>query len=293
MRNEAIRVLLIEDDFRFVELLKAWLEEVPEGGGSSPPLHLESVDSLAGALSRLEAEPPDIVLTDLNLPDSQGLVTCEQILEHAGSVPVIILSGLDDEALAIQAMGRGAQDYLLKSLLDGRQLLRSIRYALERNHLQRELEQVRQVQLQQREQESMDRLNERSGGSTPLTAQLLGVQNLEQGQPDVFAQMIERLVVTWEHVVEMRTHKVVYNVSQELRELAWEMGLLKCGPRDVVALYRAALLQVERSDKPRRNEIVHEEGRYLAFELMGNLVSYYRPYALGGLPRSPASGARI
>jgi hypothetical protein len=91
----------------------------------------------------------------------------------------------------------------------------------------------------------------------------------------------------------MRTHKVVYNVSQDLRELAREMGLRKCGPRDVVELYRAALAQLECLDNPQYNEILHEEGRYLAFELMGNLVSYYRPYAIGGERLSSTLGTRL
>jgi PleD family two-component response regulator len=108
-------------------------------------------------------------------------------LAYASGIPIIILSGLDDEALAIQAVGQGAQDYLVKSLLDGRLLLRSIRYALERSRLQRELEQIRQAQLQQRERETMDRLNERSNASA--SAQALGLQSLEHSQPEIFTQM--------------------------------------------------------------------------------------------------------
>ncbi len=290
MKTETIHVLLVEDDFRFVALLEAWLEATSEAVGKRQgmSLHLQHVGDLAAALFRLGTAPFDLVLADLNLPDSHGLATCERLLNHTAGVPVIILSGIDDEDLAIQAMGKGAQDYLVKGSLDEQLLLRSVRYALERSKLQRELEQMRQVQLQIREQEALDRINARGG--MPMAAQSLGLQSLSQSQPEVFAGMVDRLVVTWEHLLEMRTHKVSYNISQDLRELACDMGLRKCGPRDVVALYRAALARLERIDKPQRSEILREEGRYLTFELMGNLVSHYRPYALDGLPHSSRSG---
>ena len=287
MNTETTHVLLIEDDFRFAALLSAWLETPLETGGvgQGMSLHLDHVGDLTTSLSRLGTTPCDVVLADLNLPDSQGLATCERLLVHAAGIPVIILSGLDDEALAIQSVGKGAQDYLVKGLLDERLLLRSIRYALERSRLQQELEQMRQAQMRLREQETLERMNER--GSMPMAAQSLGLQSLEQGQPEVFARMVDRLAATWERVLEMRTHKVTHNISQDLRELAWDMGLRKCGPRDVVALYRAALTKLEPLDKPRRSEMLHDEGRYLAFELMGNLVSHYRPYALEGSLRFP------
>ena len=150
MRTETVHVLLVEDDLRFVALLEAWLETTAEAVGrrQGMSLRMQHVGDLATALSSLDAIPFDVVLADLNLPDSHGLATCERILGHTAGVPVIILSGIDDEDLAIQAMGRGAQDYLVKGLLDERLLLRSVRYALERSRLQQELGQMRQVQLQ-------------------------------------------------------------------------------------------------------------------------------------------------
>lgn len=285
------QVLLVEDDVRFAELLSAWLEEgaIPGAGNRLPPtLHLHHVATLADAITWLTEHRPDILLVDLNLPDSQGLTTCDRLLAHETRLPLIVLSGLDDEALAIQAVGRGAQDYLVKSQLDAHLLLRAVRYALERSRLQRELERSRQDQLQQREQETLERLVER--GNTPVAARSLGVRTLEHAHPELFARFAGRLATLLEQVLEMRTHKVNHPVSSNLRKLAEELGVLKCGPRDVVALYRAARTLLERPGNTLRNETLHEEGRYLTFELMGHLVSCYRPYALGGEPRSPAPG---
>lgn len=282
MTQETIIILLIEDDESFVALVEKWLSELPTPNNINiaEQFYLYKAHNLATAFSYLEQRSIDIILTELNLSDSHGLATCGQILNRICRVPIIILSELNDENLSIQALSMGVQDYLIKSFLDARQLWRAIHYSIERIRLQCELEQIRQIQLQNLEKETLERINQRNSASL-ATAQAFGLSPIEYSQPELFATWIDYLTRIWEHDIEMRTHRVVYNISQELKELAWEIGRYKCGPRDVVALYRATLKRLERPDKPRRNEIVHEEGLYLAFELMGNLVSYYRPYSLG------------
>jgi len=286
MTQETIVILLIEDDESFINAVEQWLTKIssPNYIRIAEQFYLYKATTLATAFSYLEDKPIDVVLTELNLVDSRGLVTCERILNRVCRVPIIVLSNTDDESLAIQTLAMGAQDYLIKSFIDERQLWRSIRYSLERNRLQSELEQIRQLQLQRFENESLDRINDRSS-FFQVTAQALGLCSIEQSQPELFLRMCDTLAKIWEHVLEMRTHQVTYNVSQELKELAWELGRYRCGPRDVIALYRTTLKRLERPDKPRRNEIIHEEGLYLAFELMGNLVLYYLPYSLGISPR--------
>ncbi|MBF0425912.1 MAG: response regulator [Magnetococcales bacterium] len=284
-----IQMLVVEDDPRFVELLTAWLEDAGVEGESArllPPLRLEYAANLKHALDRLEKAPPDVVLADLNLPDSQGLETCLRLLERGGGVPLIVLSGLDDEALAVRAVGLGAQDYLVKSLLDGRALFRSVRYALERHRLRQELELIRQNQARQREQAVLDRMDLRAG--TRVAATALGAQGLD-ATSSLFDELGLRLGGMLEQSMEMRTHKVSHPISQRLRELAATLAELKCGPRDVVALYRNALARLETPENSIRNDTLHEEGRYLAFELMGHLVSCYRPYAMGGISRPSLS----
>ena len=89
-------------------------------------------DRLADATGRLAAAPVDCVLLDLSLPDAAGLEGLARVREAAPDLPVVVLSGLEDEATAMRAMSLGAQDYLLKGEADGLLLERSVRYAIER-----------------------------------------------------------------------------------------------------------------------------------------------------------------
>ncbi len=97
--------------------------------------HLEHCGTLSKALAILASENVDAILLDLNLPDSQGLVTFEKINSVANQVPIIILTGFKDDTVGLEAVRRGAQDYLMKGKLDGALLMKAIRYAIERKKL--------------------------------------------------------------------------------------------------------------------------------------------------------------
>ena len=90
--------------------------------------------TLSQALETLPRAHPQVILTDLNLPDSRGYETFRQVIASAPKTPIILLTNLDDEALALQAIRSGAQDYLLKTELSGQLLARSVRYAIQRKH---------------------------------------------------------------------------------------------------------------------------------------------------------------
>jgi PAS domain S-box-containing protein len=121
------KVLLVEDNPGDVLLLRQLLSE-----SAQTPFELEQVDRLGLALERLTAGGIDLVLLDLSLPDSHGLETFARALALAPQVPIIVMSGLDDEALAIETVHEGAQDYLVKGQVDNHLLTRSMRYAIER-----------------------------------------------------------------------------------------------------------------------------------------------------------------
>ncbi|HXA68789.1 MAG TPA: response regulator [Bryobacteraceae bacterium] len=127
MNLEGIRALLVEDNPGDARL---FFELVRETGAGY--LKLEHVDRLDKALERLSSEHFDVVLLDLSLPDEQGLTTLLRTHAHAPKVPIVILTGLDDEAMAVRAVRAGAQDYLVKGRVDGDLLVRSMRYATER-----------------------------------------------------------------------------------------------------------------------------------------------------------------
>src|SRR5271169_784433 len=142
MDYAATNVLLIEDNPGDADLVRLRLIE-----GKSP-VKVNCVNRLSDGLASLTMDPPSLVLLDLNLPDSHGADTFRRVLEQAPNVPVVVLSGQDDEALAIKAVHQGVQDYLIKGDISSRHLERAIRYAVERQGLLRSLEITRKQQLE-------------------------------------------------------------------------------------------------------------------------------------------------
>jgi len=142
MENGVPSVLLIEDNPGDADLVRLRLVE-----GLSD-VRVNCVPRLSDALACLDAETPSLVLLDLNLPDSHGAETFRRIMQKAPNVPIVILSGQDDEALAIKAVHQGVQDYLVKGDVTSKQLERALRYAVERQGLLRTLEITRKQQLE-------------------------------------------------------------------------------------------------------------------------------------------------
>jgi DNA-binding NarL/FixJ family response regulator len=126
----AIRLLLVEDDPSDADLT---LERLDEAGG--PRFQVTHETRLSSALDRLAEGGTDVVLLDLDLPDSRGIATCERVLEAHPGVPVVVLTGTEDSQIGVRAVQRGAQDFLSKDHLDPDALARAIRYAVERHAL--------------------------------------------------------------------------------------------------------------------------------------------------------------
>jgi sigma-B regulation protein RsbU (phosphoserine phosphatase) len=133
-------VLLIEDNPGDADLVKLRLVE------THPPVKVDCVPRLADGLEALSSSHPDLVLLDLELPDSHGAETFRRVLEKARNVPVVILSGQDDERPAMKALHNGAQDYLVKGDITSKHLERALRYAMERQALLRSLDMTRKQQ---------------------------------------------------------------------------------------------------------------------------------------------------
>jgi len=127
MTTKTSKVLLIEDDPADAQLIMEILREEPENA-----MEILHVSNLAQGLKTLARGGIDIVLLDLTLPDSSGHNTFGMLHEHVATIPVIVLTGMDDKEMAIRIVQEGAQDYLVKSLVDYTMLARSIRYSIER-----------------------------------------------------------------------------------------------------------------------------------------------------------------
>jgi PAS domain S-box-containing protein len=127
-------LLLVEDNPGDARLLREMLQD--------PSVHateLTHVETMSAAEKHLLERSCDVILLDLGLPDAQGLGALRRARAAAPRVPLVVLTGLDDESVATEALQEGAQDYLIKGQIEARGLLRSLRYAIERKALEEAL----------------------------------------------------------------------------------------------------------------------------------------------------------
>jgi len=132
---DGINILLVEDNPGDARLLTETLRE-----GNDLTFKVQEAATFERATELADANAPDIVLLDLNLPDSHGLYTFLRFRQSNPTVPVVVLTGIDDEELGIQAVKEGAEDFLTKGDLSPRLFARAVRYAIERNELKSQLE---------------------------------------------------------------------------------------------------------------------------------------------------------
>jgi signal transduction histidine kinase len=125
-------LLVIEDNLGDARLLYEMFHE-----GRTASTILKHVSTMGEAEAYLESASVDLILLDLGLPDVQGLAAIRRAHLAAPSIPLVVLTGLDDESLSEQTLQEGAQDYLIKGQIDSRGLLRALRYAVERKRLER------------------------------------------------------------------------------------------------------------------------------------------------------------
>jgi diguanylate cyclase (GGDEF)-like protein/PAS domain S-box-containing protein len=135
MWKKSIRVLLlVEDNPGDARLFREMFQEQ-----GSHKTELTHVERMSDAEAQLAERAFDIILLDLGLPDAQGLAAVRRARAAAPRVPLVVLTGLDDESLAAQALQEGAQDYLIKGQTDTRGILRALRYAVERTNMEEAL----------------------------------------------------------------------------------------------------------------------------------------------------------
>lgn len=134
-----LTLLLVEDNPSDARLIEEYLLEGQWSGKTGEVPELLRVDRLSDAIDARDDET-DLVLLDLELPDSTGLDTLQSMLEVTESTPIVVLTGLDDQQRGMEAVERGAQDYLVKGDVSPALLRRTIQYAIERDQQQRELE---------------------------------------------------------------------------------------------------------------------------------------------------------
>ncbi len=199
MDRARIKALLVEDNPDDAHLLREYLKEV-----GSAQVELVHAQQLKDALKRLAEESFDVILLDLSLPDSRGIETVRRMRVQAGAVPIVVLTGLDDTEIAMQAAQEGAQDYLVKAEVNGSLLIRSMRYAIERHSMVEELKKANRTILEQQkslvEEERLKVLVQMAGSTAhelnqPLMGLLGNIElvKLGGGYSEKLAKHIDRI----------------------------------------------------------------------------------------------------
>lgn len=219
MTPQATRLLLVEDDAAFVKLLRASLKKMSGGA----PFEITGAATLEEALENLESDEFDIILTDLNLPDSKGLDTLNRLLDVAEELPVVVLSAQDESAVEMEAIHSGAQDYLVKGETDYNVVVRSIRYAIERKHIESELkrtrERYRSIYENTLEGIFQTTLEGKYLTANPALARIYGYENAEElinTVTDISSKLYVKPGRREEFVRLMRWHQVVTNFESQI-----------------------------------------------------------------------------
>jgi DNA-binding NarL/FixJ family response regulator len=266
-----INVLLAEDNPTDALLLKESLMDV--AGIEFLVSHVERLDACLELLSRTRF---DVILMDLGLPDSSGLETFRSLREKAPDLVVLVLTGLEDEETGIQAVKLGAEDYLMKSQVKTSLLGRIIRYAIERNHMRKALDERKEREAQDREVRSLERLS--NAAATSVTAALYSGSAVQQSMPQEFQDAVLHYSRLLDVKLELRAHRTEETCADELRDLGNELGLLRATPRDIVQIHSMALRDKIRNIPLPKTQAYLEESRIVVLELMGYLAGFYRNY---------------
>jgi signal transduction histidine kinase len=236
MTTGTTKLLLIEDNPGDAGLVRAALSEASTDEWR---FDLLRVERLSEALNILKDQTVDLILLDLSLPDAHGVETVVQIRDAAPTLPIVIMTGLDDQAVAIEAMRMGAQDYLVKGQVDGEWLARAIRYSIERNRTEARLN---------RQLERQTVLNEINQAITST----LDLQSVMDILLDKIGQVFPRLGTLVRHFDrEQRSLKGL--AFRNLDDTAWETNLTvpQTSLSSVVIESRSPVLVTDVQNDPR------------------------------------------
>ena len=266
--SDTLRILLIEDNPGDARLVQELLAD------ADAPYAVETAATLAGALALLSSRTFDLALLDLHLPDADGLGTIGRLREPAPGLPIVVLTGLDDVSVGLEAVRTGAQDYLRKGTFDVDLLHRTLRYAAERASLQRALLQKERAEAL-RQERALRRLAALSDGT--LGAPLL------HGDADPYEALTQRYADALGRLAQADTRPdtpdLPDDVEQTLAAVAEEVGHQMGGPQDLVELHRRAL-ERRALEAPGERARLLEEAPDLLASALALLAGHYRTQLL-------------
>ncbi len=268
MAESPLNVLLVEDAETVAELLKIWLTE-----SATTPMQLDRVLLLSEALERLGERTYDVVLLDLNLPDSEGLETVRAVVHHSPTVPIVVLTGAADPGQAIEAVKLGAQDYVVKTHMNGDSIVQSLAHAVER---QRRAPRADTQRPRGWIQSEIDRIQQLAGGSWKIDEDEGGDNSLKGREPEVFEQLAQEYTAALTAIVEAAHRGASHDPSEALASIGAQMADAWAGPADVLALHASVLRSRLSTETVGELKNQPEATRSLGLQFMGHLAASYR-----------------
>jgi DNA-binding response OmpR family regulator len=255
-------LLLVEDNPGDAQLVNELLSD-----SHRDAYHIVHVPLMSTAVETLRTRPVHVVVLDLRLPDCAGVDTVKTVREVASDVPIVVLTGSDDEQLAMDCIDAGAQDYLPKTEVRAQNLRRALGYAITR---------IRDAQVRHL-QETLARYRTLSSATqaTTVTAALAGSGAIAQRNAPAFARLVQSYYGLLQPFLARETDRLDAPVAAK-EIIITTLGDAGGGPRDLLDVHVAALDQALALHlDPHARSIVYES-RLLALEMMGLLVDYYR-----------------
>jgi CheY-like chemotaxis protein len=255
-------LLLVEDNPGDADFVSELLAEADRDNYSI--IHVRRLSEAVGTLATV---PVDVIVLDLGLPDCSGVESVRAIREAGAHAPIVVLTGSDDEKLALSCIDAGAQDYLAKREVGAHNLRRAIGYSITR---------IREAQLRGLE-DTLEKYRAMSSATqaTSVTAALAGSGAIAARNPSAFAALVDAYFALFVPYLDRVTERVE-PTRLAMERIVTDIGDLTGGPRDLLDVHVAALDRaIAQSDTPHSWSIVME-ARLFALRMMGLLVDYYR-----------------
>lgn len=274
-----LTVLLVEDNRADARLITELLSASPIGEVS----HVTTATRLSEALARLGVDGIDVVLLDLSLPDSQGLDTVIAMRRADPHTPIVVLTGQDD-TLAPQVLRAGAQDYLVKGTFGDTLLVRSMRYAVERQMLLERLEAQRIHDRRERDRRLLDAL---AASDDAVGREILGRGSIEADHPElfdgVFTRYRELVTLTIEGVTDIRE-------GDPYEPLVERLAALDADAADVMRLHERVFAHDVAISAPLASVPDEAAARSVFVEVLARLLNAYRVDRWGAAPHADGLG---
>ncbi len=291
MSDGVIYVLSIEDTQSDAWLIEELLADAPRLGWDIPRFEVTHATSVDAGLQHLDENRVDVILTDLDLPDSRAERTFAQIQARAPAVPIVVLTGREDKELARQTVRTGAEDYLFKREMNASLLAHALIYAIERKEARRALQEAhdtleqrvaaRTEALEQANEELRAEIEERKRAEAQREDALQAMRESERRYRSLVEQSLQGIVIAQDDPVRLIfVNKPMGQICgyppEELEQFTPEQLAALIHPEDRATFFQNFRDRLQGKDIPPRHEyrILHKDGEVRRVEIYSSRIEY-------------------